>query len=66
MWPDRHGDVDEEEPEGHEWNEVVEVVRPIHDKTQHDDEKVHSEHHLEQQTSSVVMATGGTSRLSLS
>ena len=50
VWPDRHGNVDEEEPEGDERNEVVEVVRPIHDKTQHDDEKVHPEHHLENQT----------------
>lgn len=47
VWPDRHSDVNEQEPERDERHEVVELVWPIHDKTQNDDEKVHPEHHLE-------------------
>ena len=46
MRPDRHGNVDEQEPEGDERHKVVELVRTIHDEAQNDDKEIHSEHHL--------------------
>ena len=44
--PDGHRDVCEQEADGDERDEVVELVRTVHHEAQHDDEHVHPEQHL--------------------
>ena len=47
--PNGHEEVNDEEPEGHEGNKVVELIRAVHHKTQHNHQKVPPEYHLHKQ-----------------
>ena len=44
--PNGHDQVDDEEPEGHQGHEVVELIGAVHDEAQHHHQKVQSEQHL--------------------
>ena len=45
--PDRHGEVHDDKPKRHQRDKVVELIRPIHHKTEHDNQEIHAEHNLE-------------------
>lgn len=54
--PHRHGNIEEYEPEGHQGNKVIELVRPVHHKTQYYDQKIETEHHLKDRKSKLCQS----------
>ena len=47
MWPHCHGNVTNDEPEGDERYEVVELVGSVHHETEHDHQQVQTKQNLQ-------------------